>query len=105
MDEVVTCARYYLMTMKKLYPGSQYLEISEHFIDEDQTRVLAWYSFTNPGLEGTIYNIHAFTNLADRLLYCTFLTSTGDQFEEWKPFVFEVFDSITSGREKGGNFL
>lgn len=104
MNEVATCARYYLATMKKLYPGNQYLENSEHFVDEEQTRVLGWYSFTNPAIDGTIYNIHGFTNLESRLLYCTFLTATEESFNAWKPFVFEVFDSITSGRWKGGNF-
>jgi len=105
MEEVVTCTHYYLATMKKLYPGNEYLENSEHFIDEERTRVLGWYSFRNPALEGHIYNIHAFTNLEDRLLYCTFLTDTRNRFEQWKPFAFEVFDSVTSGREKGGDFL
>lgn len=102
MNEVATCSRYYLAMMKKLYPGNQYLENSEHFIDGDGTRVLGWYSFANPTLEGQNYNIHAFTNLEGRVLYGTFLTSQKESYEEWKPFVFEVFNSIRPGREKGG---
>jgi len=101
MNEVATCARYYLETLKQLYPGNQYFENSEHFIDEERTRVLGWYSFGNPTLEGYHYNIHAFTELEGRLLYCIFLSNKKECFEEWKPFAFEVFHSITSGRKKG----
>ena len=35
MDEVITCTRYYLETMRRMYPGNQYLENSEHFMDEE----------------------------------------------------------------------
>lgn len=101
MNEVATSAHYYLAAMKRLYPGNQYFENSEYFIDEERTRVLGWYSFRNPTVEGHNYNIHAFTELEGRLLYGIFLSNKKECFEEWKPFAFEVFNSITSGREKG----
>ncbi len=61
MDEVIDCTHYYLSTMRRMYPGNRYLENSEHFMDAEETRILGWYSFSNPTVDGYRYNIHAFT--------------------------------------------
>ena len=98
MDEVIMCTRYYLETMRRMYPGNQYLDNSEHFMDKDETRILGWYAFSNPTLDGHRYNIHAFTEIEGKLLFCIF-NSSGEIFEEWKPYALEVFDSVRSGRE------
>lgn len=102
MNEVATCARYYLEVIKRLYPGNQLLGNSEFFIDKDRTRVLGWYSFANPTMDGTNYNIHAFTEVDGKLFFGVFLSTQEKRFEAWKPFAFEVLSSVTSGREKGG---
>lgn len=100
-SEAATCARFYLATMKKMYPGNHYLDHSEHFTDEEETRVLGWYSFSNPTIAEPIFNIHAFTSVEGRLLYCIFHTSE-EKFEEWTPYAFEVFNSTASGRRREG---
>lgn len=100
MDEVATCARFYLDTMKRVYPGNQYLENSECFMDEEQTRVLGWYTFSNPALEGWIYNLHAFMQIEGRLLFSLFHANESNRFEAWKPFVFQMLSSVTSARGK-----
>lgn len=102
MNEVATCARYYLGVIKRLYPGNEFLGNSEYFMDKDRTRVLGWYSFANPTMDGINYNIHAFTELEGKLFFCIFLSTQKECFEEWKPFAFEMFNSVVSGREKGG---
>ena len=99
MNEVADCARYYLASMKKMYPGNTYLDNSEHFMDKEETQILGWYSFSNPTLMEPIYNIHAYTSVEGRMLYCIFHTSK-ERFEVWKPHVFEAFNSIQSGRGK-----
>ena len=99
MDEVIDCTHYYLSTMRRMYPGNRYLENSEHFMDAQETRILGWYSFSNPTVEGYRYNIHAFTAIEGRLLFCIF-NSAKEQFEHWKPYALEVFDSASTGREK-----
>ena len=105
MNEVATCARYYLEVIRRLYPGNQFLGNSEYFIDKDRTRVLGWYSFANPTMDGTNYNIHTFTEVEGKLFFGIFLSTQKERFEAWKPFAFEVFNSVTSGREKGGRFF
>lgn len=99
MDEVITCTHYYLSFMRHLYPGNHYIENSEHFIDKAHTRILGWYVFRNPTVEGYRYNIHAFTSIEGRLLFSMF-NAPKEKFEEWKPFAIEVFDSAVSEREK-----
>ena len=101
MDEVATCTNYYLATMRRMYPGNRYLENGERFMDEKRTRILGWYAFSNPTLDGHRYNIHAFTEIEGKLLFCIFNASK-EKYEAWKPYALEVFDSARSGR-KGGN--
>ena len=99
MEEVADCARFYLASMKKMYPGNKYLDNGEYFMNKEETQILGWYSFSNPTLAEPIYNIHAYTSVEERMLYCIFHTSK-ERFELWKPHVFEVFNSIRSGRGK-----
>lgn len=98
MNEVITCAREFLDMLKNLYPGNRYMECSEHFMDEERQHVLAWYTFSNPTLTETLYNIHAYTNVENRLLHCIFSTNE-ERFDEWKPYALEAFDSIRSKTE------
>lgn len=99
MDEVVDCTHYYLSMMRHMYPGNRYLENSEHFMDKSETKILGWYIFSNPTIESSRYNIHAFTAIEGKLLFCIF-NSSNEVFEEWKPYALEVFDSAISIREK-----
>lgn len=99
MDEVITCTHYYLSVMRHMYPGNRYMENSEHFMDKEETRILGWYTFSNPTMDGYRYNIHAFTAIEGKLLFCIF-NSSKELFDEWKPYALETFDSIVSPREK-----
>lgn len=99
MDEVITCTHYYLATMRRMYPGNRYLDNSEHYMDAEKKRILGWYAFSNPTLDGYRYNIHAFTEIEGKLLFCIF-NSSKEVFEDWKPYALEVFDSARSGREE-----
>ncbi len=101
MEEVIPCTHYYLDSLRRMYPGNRYLENSEHFMDEERKRILGWYAFSNPTLDGRRCNIHAFTEMEGRLLFCIF-NSSKELFEEWKPHALEVFDSVVSGRVVGG---
>lgn len=98
-EEIVTATRYYYGTLQKCYPGYGYLECSEHYRDAGKKHVLAWYSYSNPTITDVIYNIHAFTAVEGRLLQCIF-NAPENLFNSWKPYVFEIFDSVTSSREQ-----
>lgn len=52
-----------------------------------------------PAITHVIYNIHAFTAVEGRLLQCIF-NAPENLFNSWKPYVFEIFDSVTSSREQ-----
>lgn len=99
MKEVPDCAHYYHNVMKKMYPGNRFLKSGKRYMDPEETRILGWYSFVNPTATEPIYNIHAFTSVEERMLYCIFHTSK-ERFPAWEPHAFEVFDSITTGRRK-----
>ena len=99
MKEVPDCAHYYRNVMKKMYPGNRFLKNGKRYMDPEETCILGWYSFVNPTLTEPIYNIHAFTSVEERMLYCIFHTSK-ERFQAWEPHAFEVFDSITTGRRK-----
>ena len=98
-EDIVTATRYYYGILQKCYPGYEYLDCSEHYRDRERKHVLAWYSYSNPTITDVVYNIHAFTAVEGRLLQCIF-NAPGDVFNCWKPYVFEIFDSVTSGRTR-----
>ena len=75
------------------------MENSEHFMDKRRrTRILGGILFKST-MDGYRYNIHAFTAIEGKLLFCIF-NSSKELFDEWKPYALETFDSIVSPREK-----
>ncbi len=96
--EMVNTTRQYYSLLQKCYPGYGYLECSEAYRDEEEKHILAWYIYSNPTLTDTVFNLHAFTAVEGRLLQCIFNAPKGP-FYHWKPYVFEAFHSITSGRD------
>ncbi len=97
-EEIAKAAKYYYCMFQKCYPGYGYLEYDQGFRDAKEEHVLAWYIYSNPTMTNTVFNIHAFTAVEGRLLQCIF-NAPEKPFLHWKPYVFEVFRSIVSGRE------
>lgn len=96
-EDVVTATRYYYSVLQKCQPGNDYLDCSEYYRDPEEAHVLAWYSYSNPTITDPVFNIHAYTAVEGRLLQCIF-NAPELPFNYWNPYVFEVFNSITSGR-------
>ncbi len=97
-EELIDTTRGYYRLLQKCCPGYGYLECSEGYRDAKEEHILAWYIYSNPTLTDTLFNIHAFTVVEGRLLQCIFNASE-QPFYQWRPYVFEAFGSITSGRE------
>ncbi len=96
-EDIATATRYYYGVLQKCYPGYGFLGCSEHYRDKDRKHVLAWYSYSNPTMTDIVCNIHGFTAVEGRLLQCIF-NAPEAVFDCWRPYVFEVFDSVTPGR-------
>lgn len=94
-EEVATAARYYYSILQKCYSGYGFLECSECLREGEH--VLAWYSYSSPTINDTLFHIHAFTAVEGRLLQCIF-NAPQPLFDCWKPYASEVFRSVGTGR-------
>lgn len=96
-EDVVTATRYYYGVLQKCQPGNAYLACGECYRDPEEAHVLAWYTYSNPTMTETVFNLHAYTSVEGRLLQCVF-NAPELPFQYWNPYVFEALHSITSGR-------
>lgn len=94
-EELVKTARYFYGVFQKYYPGYEYLEFDHGCYGEEEEHILAWYIYSNPTITETVFNLHAFTAVEGRLLQGIF-NAPEKSFYHWKPYVFEVFKSVTS---------
>lgn len=96
-EDIPKAARYYYSMLQKCYPGYDYLDFDQCFRG-DKDEVLAWYIYSNPTITDVVFNIHAFMAVEGHLLQGIF-NAPEKSFYEWKPYITEIFKSVTSARD------